>query len=199
MAVNTPSASAEKKLLEKDDWHALLPEEVLEALRVEDGGLTSAEVERRRGHYGLNQLTEAPRPGFLKLLWEQFNNFIVMLLIVAAVVSAILGEWIDASAIMAIVVLNAILGIVQEQRAEEALSALKKLAAPEAHVMRDGSRQTVPSRELVPGDIVYLEAGNHVPADVRLLEAVNLQVEEAALTGESLPVQKNAVLQLSDR
>ncbi len=92
--------------------------------------------------------------------------------------------------------LNAILGIVQEQRAEEALAALKKMAAPDAHVMRDGKRVTIPTRDLVPGDIVYLEAGNHVPADVRLLEAINLQVEEAALTGESLPVQKNAVLQL---
>ena len=108
-----------------------------------------------------------------------------MLLIVAAVISALLGEWIDASAIMAIVVLNAVLGIVQEQRAEEALAALKKLAAPEARVLRDGHHVTVSSRDLVPGDIVFLEAGNHVPADMRLLEAVNLQVEEAALTGES--------------
>src|SRR5512136_1423901 len=132
----------------------------------------------------------------MKLLWEQFNNFIVMLLIVAAVVSALLGEWIDASAIMAIVILNAILGIVQEQRAEEALAALKKLAAPEAHVIRDGHRVTVSSRELVPGDIVFLEAGNHIPADVRLLEAVNLQVDEAALTGESHPVEKNAAMKL---
>jgi Ca2+-transporting ATPase len=179
-----------------ETWHALAAEEVLEHLKVRDNGLTTQEVDQRQAQYGLNQLTEAARQGFLRLLWEQFNNFIVMLLIVAAVISAFLGEWIDASAIMTIVVLNAILGIVQERRAEEALAALKKLAAPEARVLRDGHHLTVSSRDLVPGDILFLEAGNHVPADVRLLEAVNLQVDEAALTGESQPAQKNASLKL---
>jgi Ca2+-transporting ATPase len=113
-------------------------------------------------------------------------------LIVASIISALLGDYVEASAIMAIVVLNAVLGIVQEQRAEEALAALKRLAAPDAQVLRDGHRQSVPARDLVPGDIVFLEAGNYVPADMRLLEAINLRVEEASLTGESLPVQKNA-------
>jgi Ca2+-transporting ATPase len=196
MASNTSSDSVPSVPIEKKEWHALTAREVLDHLKVQENGLTSEEAASRKEHYGPNQLTEAPRPGFFQLLWQQFNNFIVMLLIVAAVVSAILGEWIDASAIMAIVVLNAVLGIVQEQRAEEALAALKKLAAPDAHVMRDGKRVTIPTRDLVPGDIVYLEAGNHVPADVRLLEAVNLQVDEAALTGESVPVQKNAAMQL---
>jgi Ca2+-transporting ATPase len=126
------------------------------------------------------------------MLWEQFNNFVVILLIVASVISALLGDYIEAAAIMAIVVLNAILGIVQEQRAEEALAALKRLAAPDAQVIRDGHRKAVPARELVPGDVVYLEAGNYIPADVRLLEAINLRIEEASLTGESLAVQKNA-------
>ena len=179
---------------QNDDWHAVPTEKVLEHLKVRENGLTSSEVMQRQTQYGLNQLTEAPRPGFMKLLWEQFNNFIVMLLIVASVVSALLGEWVDATAIIAIVLLNAILGIIQERRAEEALAALKKLAAPEARVLRDGHHVTVSSRDLVPGDIVYLEAGNHVPADVRLMEAVNLQVDEAALTGESHPVQKNAAM-----
>jgi Ca2+-transporting ATPase len=181
---------------QNENWHALSAEEVLDHLKVRENGLTSTEVARRQAQYGLNQLTEAPRPGFLKLLWEQFNNFIVMLLIVASLVSAMLGEWVDASAIIAIVLLNALLGIIQERRAEEALAALKKLAAPEARVLRDGHHITVSSRDLVPGDILYLEAGNHVPADVRLLEAINLQVDEAALTGESLPVQKNAAMKL---
>ncbi|HVM70307.1 MAG TPA: calcium-translocating P-type ATPase, PMCA-type [Anaerolineales bacterium] len=179
-----------------EDWHALSTDEVLGHLKVRENGLTGSEVARRQAQYGLNQLTEAPRPGFLKLLWEQFNNFIVLLLIVASVVSALLGEWVDASAILAIVLLNAILGIIQERRAEEALAALKKLASPEARVLRDGHRATVSSRELVPGDIVFLEAGNHVPADIRLMEAVNLQVDESALTGESHPVQKNAAMKL---
>jgi P-type Ca2+ transporter type 2C len=183
-------------LHQNESWHALSAEEVLDHLKVRENGLTSTEVADRQVHYGLNQLTEAPRPGFMQLLWEQFNNFIVILLIAAAVISAFLGEWIDASAIMAIVILNAILGIIQEQRAEEALAALKKLAAPEARVLRDGHHVTVSSRDLVPGDIVFLESGNHVPADVRLLEAVNLQVNEAALTGESQPAQKNAAMKL---
>ncbi|HKY54281.1 MAG TPA: cation-translocating P-type ATPase [Anaerolineales bacterium] len=174
------------------EWHTLTAEEVLDHLKVEDSGLTSEEAKKRLEHYGPNQLTEAPRPTFLQMLWEQLNNFVVILLIVASVISALLGDYVEAAAIMAIVVLNAVLGIVQERRAEEALAALKKLAAPDAQVIRDRRRQSIPAYELVPGDIVFLEAGNFVPADIRLLEAVNLRVEEASLTGESLPVQKNA-------
>jgi Ca2+-transporting ATPase len=173
-------------------WHALNAEEVLQNLKVKEQGLTTEEAERRREAYGLNQLQEAPRPGFLHTLWEQINSFVVWLLIIASVVSALLGDYVESAAIMAIVVLNAVLGIIQERRAEEALAAHKKLAAPEAQVLRDGHRVSVPARELVPGDIVYLEAGNYIPADVRLLETVNLRVEEASLTGESLPVQKSA-------
>lgn len=192
---------------ENQVWHTLSPQDVLQRLGVAEQGLTSAEAQKRLEQYGPNQLTEAPRPGFLALLWEQISDFVVMLLIVAAIISAIIGwseyvktgstaEFIEAGAIVAIVVLNATLGIIQERRAEEALAALKKLAAPEAHILRNGQRITLPARELVPGDIVFLEAGNFIPADVRLLEAVNLRVEEASLTGESLPVQKNAAMQL---
>ncbi|NWG08185.1 MAG: cation-translocating P-type ATPase [Chloroflexi bacterium] len=173
-------------------WHTLRPEQVLRHFEVQDNGLTTEEAQKRLAQYGPNQLKEAPRPTFLQMLWDQLNNFVVILLIVASVISALLGDYVEAAAIMAIVVLNAVLGIVQERRAEEALAALKKLAAPDAQVMRDGSRKSIPSYELVPGDLVFLEAGNFVPADIRLLEAVNLRVEEASLTGESLPVQKNA-------
>ncbi len=176
----------------EQEWHALKAEEVLHHLEVRDEGLTSAEAEKRLQHYGPNQLEEAPRPGFLALLWGQLNNFVVILLIVASIISALLGDYVESAAIMAIVVLNSVLGIIQEQRAEQALAALKKLAAPEAQVLRDGSRKSVPAYNLVPGDIVFLESGNFIPADLRLLEAVNLRVEEASLTGESLPVQKNA-------
>ncbi len=130
------------------------------------------------------------------MLWDQFTDFVVLLLIVAALISAALGDWVEAAVIMAIVVLNAILGVFQERRAEEALAALKQLAAPEANILRDGHRSSIPARELVPGDIVYLEAGNYIPADVRLLETANLRVEEAALTGESIPSRKNAKTQL---
>jgi len=176
----------------QQEWHALGVEEVLRNLEVQDKGLTTAEAQKRLEHYGANQLREAPRPSFLQTLWEQLNNFVVILLIVASVISALLGDYVEASAIMAIVVLNSVLGIVQERRAEEALAALKKLAAPDAQVLRDGHRSSIPAYELVPGDIVFLEAGNFIPADIRLLEAINLRVEEASLTGESLPVQKNA-------
>jgi Ca2+-transporting ATPase len=178
-------------------WHALEVTEVLRDLQVHENGLTAKEASARLRRYGLNQLQEARRPGFWIILWEQLNNFVVILLIVSSLVSALLGEWVDALAILAIVILNTVLGIVQERRAEQALAALKQLAAPEAHILRDGHRQVIPARDLVPGDMVFLEAGNYVPADVRLLEAVNLRIEEASLTGESLPVEKNAAAVLN--
>ena len=188
---------------DQEHWHALATEEVLKDLRVAEDGLTSTEAAKRLEQFGPNQLIEADRPGFWVMLWAQLNSFVVMLLLVAAVISGLIGwqeythtgevaEFVEAGAILLIVVLNAVLGLVQEGKAEEALASLKKMAAPEAQVLRDGRRISVPSLELVPGDIVYLEAGNYVPADVRLVEAINLRVEEASLTGESLPVQKNA-------
>ncbi len=176
-----------------DAWHAVNKDDVLRQLDAPpEGGLTMLEAARRLEEFGHNELKEAPPTTFWQMLWEQFNNFVVILLIVAAVISALLGDYFEAAAIMAIVILNAALGVFQERRAEQALAALRKLAAPEAHVLRDGSRQMVPASELVPGDLVLLEAGNYVPADIRLLEAINLRVEEAALTGESVPVQKDA-------
>ncbi len=175
------------------DWHSLETNAALERLDVSaEKGLASAEAQSRLETYGPNQLEEAPPTTIWQMLWEQFRDFVVMLLIVAAVVSALLGDWIEAAAIMAIVVLNAALGVFQNRRAEEELAALRQLAAPEANVLRDGHRVSVPGRELVPGDIVFLEAGNYIPADVRLTEAVNLRVDEAPLTGESVPVKKDS-------
>nr|HMN61206.1 HAD-IC family P-type ATPase [Anaerolinea sp.] len=177
----------------KFSWHSMSAADVVERLGTQiENGLTTEEAAKRLAQYGPNQLAEKPRPGFIQLVLSQLKSFVVILLIVAALVSAVLGEWIEAGAILAIVVLNAILGVVQESRAEEALAALKKMAAPEAQSVRDGHRVSVPAAELVPGDIVFLEAGNYIPADVRLVEAVNLQIEEAALTGESVPVTKTA-------
>jgi len=174
-------------------WHAMSSLDVVEELETRpDNGLTSEEVENRREKYGLNELQEAPPTTFLELLWAQINSFVIYMLLGAAIISALLGDYTEAIAIMAIVVLNAVMGIIQESRAEAALAALKKLAAPEASVLRDGHRVSVPTAELVPGDVVFLEAGNYVPADIRLLEAINLRIDEASLTGESVPVEKNA-------
>ncbi len=155
-------------------------------------GLTQAHAKERLEKYGPNELQEKPRPGFLSMLLAQFNNFLVIILIVAAVVSILLGEYVDAIAILIIVALNAVVGVVQESKAEAALAALKKMSAPNAQVIRDGHQITIPSRELVLGDAVLMEAGNYVPADMRLIESINLKVEEASLTGESVPVDKKA-------
>jgi Ca2+-transporting ATPase len=177
-----------------ETWHDLPMESVYARLDASADGLSSDEVRQRQAKFGLNELKEKPRPTYLQLVIAQLNNFIVILLIVASVISALLGDWLEAGVILLIVVLNAILGVVQESRAEEALAALKKMAAPECQVMRNGQRVSVPASELVPGDVVLLEAGNFVPADMRLIESINLQVEEAALTGESVPVKKDASL-----
>ncbi len=157
-------------------------------------GLSPEEAQDRLQKYGANELSERPRPGFFALLLSQFNNFLVIILIVAAVVSLLLGEYIDSIAIMVIVALNSVVGVVQESKAEKAIAALKKMAAPNTQVIRGGHQITIPARELVAGDIVLLEAGNYVPADMRLVETVNLKVEEASLTGESVPVEKNAAV-----
>ena len=174
-------------------WHAMSADEVVEHLKtpVQDG-LSTEEAARRMAKYGPNELKEAPHRSFLALVFDQLKSLVIILLIVASVISALLGETVDAIAIISIVILNAVLGVIQESRAEQALAALKKLASPEAQVLRDGHRTSVPARDLVPGDMVFLEAGNFIPADIRLLEAVNLKIEEAALTGESTAVQKNA-------
>ncbi|NDJ54927.1 MAG: cation-translocating P-type ATPase [Chloroflexi bacterium] len=180
------------------EWHHLPASEVLKELRLSDvdGGLTEEEASKRIEQYGYNQLKEQPRPTLLERLLNQLKDLVVILLIVASALSAILGEWVEAIAIILIVILNAALGIIQEGRAEEALAALKKLAAPDARVKRGGRIETIPAREVVPGDVVLLEAGGQVPADMRLLEGFNLQIEEASLTGESVPVHKNVKVEL---
>ncbi len=179
--------------LAAEPWHSTQIDVLEQKLQTRlQQGLTPEEAAQRLAQVGANELREAPRPPFWKLVLAQFTSFVVMILIVASVVSALLGEWVEAIVIMAIVLLNAIIGVVQESKAEEALAALKKLAAPNAYVVRGGSRVTIPSRELVPGDIIVLEDGNYVPADVRLIESINLRIEEAALTGESVAVEKTA-------
>lgn len=172
-------------------WHARSMEETFREVNTDpQRGLTTEEARLRLAQFGSNELAERPRPTFWKMLLDQFNNFLILILIAAALLSLVLGEIEEAIAIIAIVLLNAILGVVQERRAEEALAALKRMAAPDAHVLRDGHRVTIPARDLVAGDIVFLEAGNYVPADLRLIETVNLRIDEASLTGESVAVEK---------
>jgi Ca2+-transporting ATPase len=155
-------------------------------------GLPSGEAARRLLEHGYNELKEAPKKGLLAMFFEQFTDLLVVILIIAAVISGFLGEWIDAGAIIAIVILNAVVGLVQDYRAEKALDALKKMVAPTARVVRDGVEKRIAARELVPGDVIILEAGDQVPADCRLLESMSLQLSEATLTGESAPVGKDA-------
>jgi Ca2+-transporting ATPase len=167
--------------------------EILPALGLSGlDGLTESEVSSICRTYGYNELAEAPSIPLWRKFLAQFQELVIGILLIAAVVAAALGEWTDALAILAIVLLNAILGFVQEERAEHALAALQKLSAPLAKVIRGGIVQLVPVRELVPGDRLVLEAGDHVPADARLIEAVALRVQEAALTGESTPEDKDA-------
>ena len=155
-------------------------------------GLSAAEAQRRLAEHGPNELHEAPRPTFWHMLLDQFKDFVVIILIVAALISMLVGQDIEAIAIIAIVIINAVIGVVQESKAENALHALKKMAAPNARVVRDGVPHSIPAREIVPGDLIMLEAGNYVPADMRLVEAVNLKIDEASLTGESTPSEKVA-------
>ncbi|MCX7812378.1 MAG: calcium-transporting P-type ATPase, PMR1-type [Pseudothermotoga sp.] len=154
-------------------------------------GLSSEEAKRRLEQYGPNELAEKKKRTILQMFLSQFTDFLIIILLAAAGISIIVGEAVDAILIMIIVLLNATLSTIQESKAEKSLQLLKKMAAPVARVLRDGVVQTVPSREIVPGDVVILEAGNYVPADGRLIESVNLSVSEAALTGESQPVEKS--------
>jgi len=174
------------------NWHQQTTSETLLQLEGNlDHGLSTDEVNSRKEQYGPNELVERGAKGPLAILWEQLTGIMVIILIVSAVISLILGETTDALVITIIVVLNALLGFTQEYRAEKAMAALKRMAVPHVRVRRDGHIQDVTARELVPGDIFFLEAGSAVPADARLLEAINLRVQEAVLTGESEAVEKD--------
>jgi P-type Ca2+ transporter type 2C len=173
-------------------WHTLDVDAALAALGTRPGGLSAAEAGERLGAHGPNELVAKRKRTTLAMFLDQFKDFMIVVLIAAAVLAGALGEVADTIAIVVIVVLNAALGFVQEYRAEKAMEALKKLAASLATVVRDGVPAALPAAGIVPGDVVHLEAGNVVPADLRLIEAAKLKVEEAALTGESVPSEKQA-------
>ena len=181
------------KLNLQSSWHELSIEEAAERLRVDfKQGLSADEVNRRRTEFGLNQMAaRGGTPAWIKFL-QQFNQALVYILLAATAASAALNEWVDAAVIFSVVLINAVIGFIQESKAEKAIEALAGMVRTEATVRRNGRKQRIPSAELVPGDVVLLQSGDSVPADLRLFKVRSLQIEEAALTGESVPVQKNA-------
>lgn len=172
-------------------WHLKETSQVIEELGTSLNGLSQTEAQERLRKYGPNELLERKKKSPFIMFLDQFKDFLIIILIIAAVIASAVGELIDTLAIIAIVIINAIIGFIQEYKAEKAMAALKKMAAPKATVLRDGVPSNILASEIVPGDIVLLEAGQIVPADMRLFEVVNMKVDEAALTGESVPVEKH--------
>ena len=175
-----------------ENWHEQSVEHVLKVLNVTPAGLTEDDARSRLATYGPNQMPEPPRRGPLMRFLLQFHNLLIYVLLGAAAITALLGHAIDTGVILAVVIVNAVIGFLQEGKAEKAMDAIRQMLAPAASVLRAGQRRTVPGEELVPGDIVLLEAGDKVPADLRLTHARGLSIQEAILTGESVPVDKSA-------
>ena len=191
----TPPQKTPSNRFSVPPWHLLEPWQTSTWLKVDpEQGLSEADVLERRAIFGPNAIPEQRTRGPLRMFFGQFADFMIVVLMVAGLISGLLGDITDTIAIVVIVVLNAIIGFVQEYRAERAVAALRRLASASAQVLREGKLNTIPASELVPGDLVMLEAGNVVPADLRLLDVARLKVEEAALTGESQPVEKVDVL-----
>ena len=178
---------------ERSRTHSLPMDELIRQMDADTtNGLTTSEASRRLQEFGLNKLAEAPStPAWRKIL-SHFSDTVILILVVAVVISALLGEWIDAAAILAIVLLNGFISFFQEERAERALLALQELASSLVKVIRDGTIIRLEPERLVPGDLLDLDAGDSIPADARLISAYGVTVQEAALTGESLPVSKSA-------
>lgn len=178
----------------KTDWYRLSASDVLQQLQSDAGGIPDSEVQRRCAQYGFNELVGKEGRTRWQILAEQLSGVLTILLIIAALVSALLGDWMEAAVILVIVVLNALFGYMQEFKAEQSMAALKRMSVPVVRVRRNGAMAEVSARDLVPGDIVLLETGNIVPADGRVLESISLRVDESALTGESEPVEKDGSL-----
>ena len=173
------------------NWYQLPIKEIIQKLGTSEEGLTDNEVTERLKQYGPNKLIEEEKISRLKILFHQFTSPLIYILLAAAVVTSLLKEYIDTSVIMAVVVLNAIIGYIQEYNAEQGVRALKKMLIPKARVLRNGKEKEINSEQLVPGDVVLLASGTKAPADLRLLKTYELKVEEAMLTGESIPAEKS--------
>ncbi|MEX6723860.1 HAD-IC family P-type ATPase [Parapedomonas caeni] len=174
----------------RNDFHTLPTIEALAAVDAPPGGLSTEEADRRRAIHGANRLPEPPGRSALVRLLAQFHNILIYVLLAAAAITAALAHWVDTGVILAVVIANAVIGFIQEGRAENAMAAIRGMLAPHTAALRDGRRRDLDAADLVPGDIVLLEAGDRVPADLRLIEARGLKAEEAILTGESVPVEK---------
>ncbi|GCF95149.1 ATPase [Enterococcus florum] len=186
--------SEEKKTQLSQPFYALEPEKVLTEMQTTKEGLTQSEAEKRLREYGPNELEEGKKKSMLVRFFEQFKDAMIIVLIFAAIISAVVShEIVDSIIILAVVIINAVMGVLQESKAEQAIEALREMSTPNANVLRDGHTESIKSTDLVPGDVVMLEAGDVVPADLRLIEAASLKIEEAALTGESVPVEKEMV------
>ncbi len=180
-------------------WHAKPPEAAAKELNVDvSSGLSESEAQVRMQKYGPNRLSERKKKTALQLFFSQLKSPLIYILMAAALIAALLGETTDTIIIACVILLNALIGVIQESKAEKALEALKKLSTPNAVVIREGKQSAVSTEELVPGDIVILETGRIVPCDLRLVESVNLKIEESALTGESVPVEKDATRLLAE-
>jgi magnesium-transporting ATPase (P-type) len=173
-----------------EDWHAKDIETVFDSLETTLDGLSKEQVSNRLAEHGPNRLPESKRRGPLVRFFFQFHNVLIYVLIAASAVTVMLGHWVDASVILGVVIINAVIGFVQEGKAENALRAIRQMLSPNAIVRRGGQRITIPAEELVPGDIVMLQSGDKVPADLRMVRAKGLQIQESILTGESLAVEK---------
>jgi Ca2+-transporting ATPase len=179
--------------MDKQQWHTYSIEETAEKLHTDlKSGIQESVVQQRLEEYGKNELEEKKGRNPIKIFLMQFTSTIVIVLLVAAVITGIIGELRDTIVISIILIINALIGFSQEYRAEKAMSTLKKLSIPKVRVKRSGTEKVISSTEIVPGDIVFLEAGNYVPADMRLIDTHNLKIQESALTGESQPVEKDA-------
>ena len=177
-------------------WHTMTPGQACAALKSDlTQGLSPGEVKLRLEEQGPNELNKTPRTPLLRRLWEQLKDPMILVLLAAAAVSYLASrgeDWLDTVIILLIVLVNAVISLIQESNAERALEALQAMAAPQARVIRAGGHQKIAAAGLVPGDIIQLEAGDYVPADARLIEAAGLRVDESAITGESVPVEKRA-------
>lgn len=174
----------------RTDWHALTVDEVYQQQHTHPSGLSESESTARLTKYGPNELPRPASRSLLARLWEQFNNLLIYVLLIAAMVSLLMGHWIDSALIAAVVIINAVIGLIQEGKAEKALESIRGLIDPKAVVIRNGETHTIDSSALVPGDLVVLKAGDRVPADLRLVQTSNLTIDDALLTGESLVVTK---------